>query len=140
VKTRINIFIVVIVLAGLLPFLSSCSKDWDLFGKDAETEGFEAYVVGFHIPYSLYAGQPAVITVIYAKPQPCYTRTGIQTRLRGMEMDVEVWLKRDHNNACPDVLVEESAEFSVVFPYAGIYTLKFKGMDGPETLGIEVVQ
>lgn len=124
----------------MLLLLPACSKDWDWFGKDVETDAFVAPIISFHLPYSLHAGQAAVFSVTYAKPQPCYTRTGIQTRLRGTEMDIEVWLKRDHNNACPDVLVEESAEFSVVFPYPGTYTLKYKGMEGPETLMVEVVQ
>jgi hypothetical protein len=140
VKTRIDKLRILIFLSGVLLFMPSCSKEWDWFGKDPESDEFEAYIVSFHVPYSLHAGQPAVLTVTYAKPQPCFTRTGIDTHLRAWEMEVEVWLKRDHAYACPDVLVEESAEFSVVFPHPGIYTLKYRGVDGPETLGIEVLQ
>ena len=126
-------------LAGVLMFSPSCSKEWDWFGKEQETSSFEAYILSIHLPSSLYAGQPAVFSVTYAKPQPCYTRTGINTHLRDSEMDIEVMLKRDHDDACPDMLVEESAEFSVFFPYPGTFTLKYKGMEGPEILEIEVL-
>lgn len=137
-KTRTNIFIVVIVLAGLLPFLSSCSKDWDWMGSDQESDGFVAPVLSLNPPANILAGQPSIFSVDYYKPQPCYTRTGINTSLRGFQMGLEVLLKRDHSDPCADVIVGESAEFTVVFPYPGEYQINFLGSEGLDSLMVMV--
>jgi hypothetical protein len=118
-KTRSIIISLVFFLASTVMVLSSCSKEFDWWRLNPDKEGFSAAITLLEAPETIYAGQTAVFSVSYYKPQPCYTRTGVHTKLVGFEMEVEVNLKRDHVYACADVLVGETAEFSVIFPLAG---------------------
>lgn len=137
-KTRKEIFNIACFLASTAVILSSCSKEFEWWRLSADKERISAAISLIQAPENVYAGQTAVFSVSYSKPQPCYTRTGIHTKLVGLEMEVEVFLKRDHVYACPDMLVGETAEFSVIFPRAGNYSIKYKSYDGQESLEVRV--
>jgi len=137
-KTRKKINFIVFFLAATAVILSSCSKEFDWWRLNPDKEGFSAPITLLEAPETIFAGQTVVFLVSYYKPQPCYTRTGVHTKLVGFEMEVEVYLKRDHVYACADVLVGETAEFSVIFPLPGNYFLNYKGPDGPEVLEVQV--
>ncbi len=128
-----NLLLFILVLTAFV----SCSKEFDWWNKGPK-EAFIAPIYELQGPEEIFANQQATFTVSYSKPQPCYTRTGIHTKIQGFEMSVEVHIVRDHVYACSDVLVGETAEFSVVFPLAGTYNLQFRGPEGPETMEVVV--
>ncbi|MBW6498646.1 MAG: hypothetical protein K0B09_09675 [Bacteroidales bacterium] len=132
-KTSKNLLLLILFFAVLV----SCSKEFDWWSKGPK-ESFVAPISQLQGPEEIFANQQATFTVSYTKPQPCYTRTGIHTKIQGFEMSVEVHIVRDHVYACPDMLVGETAEFSVVFPIAGTYYLHYRGPEGPDAMEIEV--
>ena len=139
-KTRIKLFGIVIFLATILTGLSSCSKDSDWWNNDPGKRlgGISATIQNLNYPAFIQAGKQVELKADFWKPQPCYSLIGVNTRIAGFELEVDVRITRDHDDPCADVLVGETAKFRVVFPYPGKYLVKFKGPEGPESFEITV--
>ena len=139
-KTRIKLFGIAIFLATIITGISSCSKDSDWWNNNPEMRlgGISATIQNLNYPAFIQAGKQAEFKADFWKPQPCYSLIGVNTSIVGFEMEVDVRIKRDHDDPCADVLVGETTVFKVVFPYPGTFRVKFKGTEGTESVEITV--
>jgi hypothetical protein len=128
---------------ALLVLLGSCAKENPSFNADlswlSEDNYHSAIINKVEPTSSLVAGVPASFSVTYSKPNPCYFIVQVKTHINQFNVNLGVFL--DYPNPppiCSDVLVEETTQFQILFPHKGTYTINFKGVNGVQSIAVNV--
>jgi hypothetical protein len=122
--------------------LASCAKEQkpDLsHWLSSEYNFSQAWVQTVAPPASIASGTPATFSVSYMMPSPCYFLVGIKTYQDDFSINLLVLLDQPYPPPiCADVLVGKISQFQVLFPRPGTYTINFKGINGPESIQVNV--
>lgn len=141
-KTSKTIFAMLLILSVAALSLSACQKQEkqdqpprsDIMLAD---QGIEARIEKISPPNGIVAGKAASFKVSYWKPDPCHHRIGYKAPISGEQLDLKIFMERKEG-ICAMVMVLEQMEIPITFPAAGSYHIRYKGVEGPDSLKVLV--
>lgn len=132
-----TLLVIAIFSIGLFSGCNNMDELLNRDGKKLAEECHSAQITEIEVPASIHAGVPARFDIGYEKPTPCDSFQGFQLFTQGNELRIEICLQLSED-PCITVIDYGQAEFSRTFSQPGLYILKYKGVDGDETLQINV--